>query len=167
MSRNKRLIPKFSTALSILITASLGYAQSEPGSSGASADSAVIDEVVVVGEATLDDLRLKLYSAETNVYDLFNDLNDQSEFDVICVKKAPVGTHIKQRYCEPKYVQQLSNEALRERRSNQVSKSQLRKKQEEFQSIMEELANENDELLLRLVEYSQAADRYDAAIDAR
>lgn len=159
-------MPLFAVIL-LMSIAPIGYAQSDAETAGPANGSESIDEVVVVGEAQLDDLRLKLYTAEVEVYDLFNDLNDDNEFDVSCEQKAPVGSHIKQRYCQPRFVARLYNEALRERGSNRISPSQYNRKQEEFQAIMETLANENDDLLKALVDYGQAADRYDAALEAR
>ena len=57
-------------------------------SADSSSDEAY-DEIEVVGKAQLDDLRNKLYESEVGVYNLFNDLNDENEFDVICLDKAP------------------------------------------------------------------------------
>ena len=123
------------------------------------------DEIEVVGKARLDTLRTRLYQSEVDVYDLFNDLNDQNEFDVLCVDHAPTGSHIKERYCEPRFVKELRSEAYRDGRNNRISQSKYRKKQEQFSEIMEQLANDNPALLKALVEYSEAADRYEAEFD--
>ena len=131
------------------------------------AEEMTMEEIEVIAKAQLDSLRLQLYNAEINVYDIFNELNDDNEFDVDCEDKAPVGSHIKQRFCQPRFIEDLYNEAFRERNSNRISKSQLRRKQEEMAEIMETLANDSPELMQALVDYSVAADTYDKAYDER
>jgi len=158
-----RRIARISSLFCLTALAVAGYAQEAVDTSGDEA----YDEIEVVAKAQLDDLRARLYESEVNVYKMFNELNDKNEFDVICAEKAPTGSHIKERYCEPRFVKELQSEAYREGRNNRISKSKYRKKQEEFAARMETLAHDHPDLLKALVEYSEAADHYDTEVDQR
>ena len=76
-------------------------AQNEVGE-GAAADETV-DEITVYGEKSLPKLKLEYEAAELNFYNLYNDINDDYRYDVICREEAPTGSHIKQRVCWPRY----------------------------------------------------------------
>jgi hypothetical protein len=62
-----------------------------------------VDEITVYGEKSLPKLKLEYEAAELNFYNLYNDINDDRRFDVICREEAPTGSHIKQRVCWPRY----------------------------------------------------------------
>ena len=76
-----------------------------PGSAPGSA-SIPIEEITVLGEKTLFTLRLEIESAETKVFDLFNDLNSSDDFDITCTKEVYVGSHFKKRSCMAAYLRE-------------------------------------------------------------
>ena len=62
-----------------------------------------IEEIVVVGEKSLLVMQKEVERAADNVFDTFNVLNTDPEFDIRCEKRAQVGTRIKQRICRPQF----------------------------------------------------------------
>ena len=54
----------------------------------------VIEEISVIGERTTYSLRLEIKSAEADVYNLFNELNNNDEFDVTCEEVVYTGSHL-------------------------------------------------------------------------
>jgi len=63
-----------------------------------------IDEITVVGEQTMYGLRLEVYRAEEDFFELFSALNDDDEFDVRCFYETPTGTRIRQHVCRAWFV---------------------------------------------------------------
>ena len=49
-------------------------------------DEEIIDEITVMGARELASLRAELIRADDAVYDLYNNLNDDDAYDVICKK---------------------------------------------------------------------------------
>jgi len=58
-----------------------------------------IDEVTVVGARSLANLRLEVVRAEDNLYAIFNSLNDDDRYDIICKKETRIGSQIPHRVC--------------------------------------------------------------------
>ena len=77
--------------------------QSAAAQEVAQESSDTIDEIVVEGRQTLIRLRMQVYEAEDRFYELFNTLNDDDEFDVICRKEAKIGSHILRHVCKPTF----------------------------------------------------------------
>jgi hypothetical protein len=118
-----------------------------------------IEEVVVYGNKSLVQLRRELYKAEDAVFDLFNSLNSDDEFDIHCYKEAPTGSHIKKRVCKTNYFRDLIGEATRQAfltgmYHHPVAK--IKQKDELMRKEMEALLVERPKLLKALNEYSDA-----------
>jgi len=62
-----------------------------------------IEEVTVTGQRLISHLRLEALRAEDRAFDLFNQLNDDDQFDIVCRRESPTGTRIKYRQCAPKF----------------------------------------------------------------
>lgn len=58
-----------------------------------------IDEITAVGARTLGSMRTEVVIAENEVYALFNDLNDDDGYDIICKKETRIGSQIPHRVC--------------------------------------------------------------------
>ena len=68
-----------------------------------SSPSAGIEELVVPGR-TPENLRVEIERLEVAVYDRFNALNSNDEFDIHCFEQAPTGSNIPLRTCAPNFV---------------------------------------------------------------
>lgn len=73
-------------------------------------DEAVIDEITVIGAPDLLALRVEIVRAEDEIYRIFNELNEDDDYDMICKNEKPVGTHIARRVCRAR----LFREAMAE-----------------------------------------------------
>jgi hypothetical protein len=68
-----------------------------------SARGADVDEVVVSARQT-EKLRVEIERLEADVYERFNALNSNDEFDIHCFRQAPTGSNIPLRTCAPNFV---------------------------------------------------------------
>jgi hypothetical protein len=62
-----------------------------------------IEEITVTGQRSLFDLRMKVSEAEDAMYALFNELNTDDKYDVVCKIEIRYFSHIKQKRCLPQY----------------------------------------------------------------
>ena len=62
-----------------------------------------VEEVIVPGRR-LENLRVEIERLEEVVYERFNALNSDDEFDIQCLKQAPTGSNIPLRTCAPNFV---------------------------------------------------------------
>ena len=124
-----------------------------------------IDEIIVYGDKSLVRLRQELYRAEEIVFDLFNSLNSDDEYDIHCYYEAPIGSHIKRRVCKANYLKELTAEATRQSllfgqagagRPHLDPLLRIRKKDKLLQEEMERLIVEQPELLKALSIYSES-----------
>jgi hypothetical protein len=74
------------------------------------AHGANVDEVIVPGRRP-DNLRAEIERLEVAVYDRFNALNSNDEFDIVCFEQAPTGSNIPVRNCAPRFVTQAESGA--------------------------------------------------------
>jgi hypothetical protein len=58
-----------------------------------------IEEITVTGQR----LRMKVSEAEDAMYALFNDLNTDDRYDIVCTMEVRVFSHIRQKRCVPQY----------------------------------------------------------------
>ena len=63
-----------------------------------------IEEIQVLGTRTLHSIRMEIVDEENKIFSMFNELNSDDRFDILCDNIAPTGSHIKQRVCEPRFV---------------------------------------------------------------
>ena len=68
------------------------------------------DEVVVEGRKP-ENVYAEIERLETSVYDRFNALNSNDEFDIHCFKQAPTGSNIPLRRCAPNFVVEAEAQA--------------------------------------------------------
>ena len=106
-------------------------------------------------------LRFEYYKAEDVVFEVFNSLNSDDEFDIHCYQEAPTGSHIKKRVCQTNYVRDLTAEAtslwllgITGFYNHPVAK--IQQKDKILNEEMEALVVERPELLKALNEYSDA-----------
>ena len=63
-----------------------------------------IEEIQVLGSRTLYSIRMEIVDEENKIFSMFNELNSDDDFDILCDNIAPTGSHIKQRVCEHRFV---------------------------------------------------------------
>lgn len=101
-------------ALLALCSPTFASAQQEtPGTAAKTAEGAQepVEEVVVRGKRTLFSLRRELQAARENVWDVFNTINSDDDFDIACTSAPQTGSHVKKRACRPQYANNATRQA--------------------------------------------------------
>ncbi len=120
--------------------------------------------MVAVGQ--MADLRRDVFQSEEDFYELYNELNDNKEFDVRCRYERPTGTRIKNHVCRARYVTKaFSAHAARNRSdisrvANQGSNPAMAAKTVKFQDNLETLLAANPDLQAALIRYNTARARF-------
>jgi hypothetical protein len=120
--------------------------------------SAGVEEVVVPGR-TPENIRVEIERLESVVYDRFNALNSDDEFDIHCLMQAPTGSNIPSRTCVPNFVLRAESAAGRKMLNDgrtgagnnnnpAEQRARMEEKSRELTEEMQRVARE-DEVLLR------------------
>ena len=121
-----------------------------------------IEEIVVYGGRTLVQLRLDIYRAEEDFYELYNSLNADDEFDVHCGKESKVGSHVRRWRCEATFAKTIYADSTRNFRLGYVdtyAEAQIKMKTKVLRRNMLDLVNQHANLkaaLMRIPEAQQA-----------
>jgi len=101
--------------LVLLAAVTLGRAAAQPALEASterpSERAEQIEEMTVVGQRPLRELRVEVQLARERVYDLFNALNANDEFDIRCRSVPRTGTRIPQRVCRPQFADAATADA--------------------------------------------------------
>jgi hypothetical protein len=132
-----------------------GWAQEVATASQPAAD---VDEVIVPGRRP-ENLRVEIERLEVAVYDRWNSLNSNDEFDIHCLESEPTGSNITVRTCAPKFVIEAESRATsdamrgRSRVDSQRGEAALvmEQKSRELTEEMQRVAREDEQLLRDLV----------------
>lgn len=68
-----------------------------------SEDTTEMEELTVIGNRDLLSLRGQIRAAEVRMFEVFNEINDDDDYDIVCRMQAPLGTRIKNQVCSPVY----------------------------------------------------------------
>lgn len=90
-----------SLAAIALAAAPQAHGLNEPPATEASQEP--VEEVVVRGRRTLFGLRKELEGAREHVWEIFNEINSDDDFDITCTNAARTGTRLTRRACRPQY----------------------------------------------------------------
>ena len=61
-------------------------------------------EQIVIDDLSLAELREQIEIVQTEFYRVFNAMNDDDKFDIICHRYMPTGSNISRDACEPQFV---------------------------------------------------------------
>jgi hypothetical protein len=135
-----------------------------------------IEEITIVGERLLRDLRLDVQAARENVYGLFNSLNTNEEFDIHCHDGARTGTRMVQRVCRPQFADDATSAAAkwyqRFRKLGgwgsgvqmaQAEMAVVPLKERQLAAEVQRLAHENRGFRRAISEYQAVEQRYEEA----
>ena len=114
---------RFGGVLVALLVA-LGYpldrgalAQDEPATAEAHPEDvgyADLEEIIVTAPRTLRSMRAEIEEVQDRAFALFNELNIDNDYDIVCRRETPTGSHIPVRVCRPRYVDRLEAEAAQD-----------------------------------------------------
>jgi len=77
-------------ALFVAVLALPMAAVGQPASTGTASKTAAIDNIVVVGQKSLAELRREVVRAEEDFYSIFNKFNDEKDYNVRCFYESPM-----------------------------------------------------------------------------
>ena len=121
--------------------------------------SETIEEVIVRGSKSLVKLKHEMYRAEDALYDLFNSLNTDDQFDIHCHEEAPTGSKLKLRVCKANYFgNQYAAETQRMMRGEPYMYPVfgMKKMDERLNELMSKAIREQPKMLDALARYAEA-----------
>jgi len=125
-------------------------AQGNPDNTPEKVQTDKIDEVVVMSPRSLTTLRRELIAAEDDMYAIFNSLNTDDDYDIICKKEARVGSQFRYRVCKTKIQVDKASEAAKDfhdERGPQGINLNMQKHGDILREKMRALAAENPQFL--------------------
>jgi hypothetical protein len=158
--------------LSIALGASaLAQQVAAPQSSGE------IEELIVPGRR-VENLRVEIERLENAVYDRFNELNSNNEFDIHCFEQAPTGSNIPLRTCAPNFVSRTESvgaeKILRDGRdkagnNNNPAEQRLamERKNRELVEEIQRVARQDEQLLRGLARLDELKQRQASETEQR
>ncbi len=135
-----------------------------------------MEEVIVYGERNLNLIRREYVAAEDLVFDMFNELNEQDEYDMVCYKEARIGSQIRFRVCKPGFMRAAESAAaedyLMDIQSDGMAQANVfwadwQRKSLHQREIMARLANENPQFLELLKKRLELRHEYEASQASR
>jgi hypothetical protein len=118
-----------------------------------------IEEVVVLGSNPLFKLRLEMYRAEDALYNLYNSLNTNDEFDMSCYKEASIGSQIRRRVCRTNFDRKRHAEEAQKIMEGEIDVIdpvlEIKRVRKRMLADMAEKALEHPELLKAIKRYSE------------
>ena len=140
----------------------VAFAQDEEAPIQVASNEEAIDDIVVVGQKSLSNLRRGIFKAEEDFYSVYNELNDDRDYDVFCRYERATGTNIKHHVCRARFVTKAFERHARRNRNNlssvanQSADPVFAEQTAKYQEKMEVLIAANPEL-------QAAFDRYNGA----
>lgn len=113
----------------------------------------VVDEITVMGVRDLGALRAELVRAENEVFNLYNELNDDDDYDIICKRVASIGSQIKKRVCQARIYRDALSEATEDDEGGILYVGPLVDEQKHSKILREKMrdaANKNPQLIVAL-----------------
>lgn len=141
----------------------------------------VPEEILIIRDRTVMNLRLQMLDAEKNAYDIFNKFNDEKRFVISCSEQQATGTILKTQICQPEFVRTASTnhardylDYLRAERDpygidyRPVQASQPREfvvasQQKEYRQKIRQVAEEHPEFLEAIIRYTEILEQYKSA----
>ena len=143
MKLTRTILALAAAVLALPITA---IAQSEDLSADLASANEANGDLVVASQKSARDLRRDLWRAEKDFYSIYNKLNDDSNYDVVCTKEAPTGSMIKTQVCRPKFLTRAFKEGKIKNAAELESNAEIAGKVATFRNNLATLAAENPDL---------------------
>ena len=132
--------------------------------------------VTVIGERSRSELRVQMWEAEKNVYNIFNQFNDEKRFHVSCSMQQSTGTRIKRQVCNVGF----ELEATRDHAQSFLAymngmmgansppvEAVIASHLPEYRDKMRQIAQEHPEFREAIIQYGEIMQRYEAATSSR
>lgn len=133
--------------LTLVALVSLGAPALAQQVADASQSAADVDEVVVPGRRP-ENLRVEIERLEQVVYERWNALNSNDEFDIHCLDSEPTGSNIPQTHCAPNFVIEAESRAAEDAVHGARTTGQSRN--DEYLAAVEEKSRQLSEEMKRV-----------------
>jgi hypothetical protein len=166
MQNRAALLMVFLCILSVAALPRVAVGQDEEASSGVASNDEIVEDIVVVAQKSQSDLRREVYEAEEHFYSVYNDLNDDKDYDVRCFYEKPTGTNIKNHVCRARFVTKAYERYARRNRNdlsrvaNQSAIPVPAEQTARYQEIMETLIAANPQLQEALIRYNTVSAQF-------
>jgi hypothetical protein len=133
------------------------------------------EEIVVRGQRYRFQLRLQMQEAEREVYNVFNQFNDDKQFKIDCDMHQITGTRLASQVCQPAFEREAlameavsqgldpANQGYSPFTEAQPSSAVIAAGQRQLQRKMREVAAEHPEFVDALIRFTDAKAQYEAA----
>lgn len=138
------------------------------------------EEILIMGNRSMTQMRLQLMAAEKNAYDIFNKFNDEKRFEISCSQHQPTGTRFETQICQPEFIIEAASahgQAFFENYrayldpftddhttvSHEPVAVKVARQQPEYQRKLRQIAEEHPEFLDAIIQYSEMQEQYKAA----
>ena len=108
------------------------------------------EEQIVIDDLTVPQLRAEIEKIQDEYYSVFNRLNENDDFDIVCQKYTPTGTNIPQVGCEPAFFTKRRSESANNYRTggddlltNDALIKELQPEFEKLTAMLNEMATSN------------------------
>ena len=106
-----------------------------------------VDEVIVPGSRP-QNLRVEIERLEQVVYERWNALNSNDEFDIHCLDSEPTGSNITQTHCAPNFVIEAESRAAED--AVHGARTTGRSRNDEYVSVVQEKSRQLNEEMKRV-----------------
>ena len=137
-------------ALVVPLLWSSAIAQEDSAENPQKTEAEMIDEVTVMGPRSLALMRKEIIAAEDNVFAIFNELNSDDGYDIICEKETRIGSQIPHRVCKARLFRDRKSEAAEDFYEDSAAapvRLNAKKHNEILREKMRALAMENPQLV--------------------
>ena len=110
MALQRYLVPCL--AFVLLGSMKVGISQITTADENKLASSETVEEIIVYGDKSLIQLRHELYEAEEEFFKLFNEVNSNDDFDVVCDYEVFLGSRRKHHLCIPRFAKRIEADAI-------------------------------------------------------
>ena len=126
-----------------------------------------MEEITVIGQRSIMNLRIQVDKAVDRMYSVYNEINKDNDYDIICRREAPTGSRIKRKLCTPVYVERLQTEATQRAlydmdesgsTSLYVDYTEIARNDVKLRENMKKLILENPQLLAAVLEHVRLRD---------
>lgn len=78
-------------------------ASAQPADSPYAVKQELPEEIVIIGQRSMTQLRIELKEAELDAYNVFNQFNDDKRFNISCSVSARTGSHFTRQVCQAEF----------------------------------------------------------------
>ncbi len=115
-----------------------------------------LEEVIVIAPRSLSSMRAEIIEVENKVFDIFNAVNSDNDYDVSCRRETPSFSHIPQRVCRPRFVDRIESSATQMYLRGDGyfdPRAEIRHHQQILEERMRTLVEENPQLYEAISEF--------------